>query len=208
MSCWTAWGAVVHRRPPRRFTPAARLAMRACAIALIHRPPRRSWRSCAPPAPGTYGARLRGIIVVLWRAGLRIGEALALAETDLDPGRGALLIGRGKGGKRREVGMDGWGWGQLEPWLEYRRGLPVGPLLCVLHGPTRGRPWAPAAVCRELRRAGARAGVRRRLAPHQLRHAHAVEMAHKGGAAGRHPAPTRARPPRHHQRLPPRDRQH
>jgi Phage integrase family len=33
---------------------------------------------------------------------------------------------------------------------------------------------------RELRRAGARAGVRRRLAPHQLRHAHAVEMAHEG----------------------------
>src|SRR5450755_2784435 len=31
------------------------------------------------------GVRLRGIIVVLWRAGLRISEALALNETDLDP---------------------------------------------------------------------------------------------------------------------------
>jgi len=30
-----------------------------------------------------YGDRLRGMIVVLWRAGLRIHEALALAETDL-----------------------------------------------------------------------------------------------------------------------------
>jgi hypothetical protein len=60
--------------------------------------------------PGAFGDRLRGVIVVLWRAGLRIGEALALAETDLDPGRGAVLIRRGKGGKRREVGMDGWGW--------------------------------------------------------------------------------------------------
>jgi len=55
-----------------------------------------------------------------------------------------------------------------------------GRCFCVLHGPSRGRPWAPAAVRRELRRAGARAGVRRRLAPHQLRHAHAVEMAHEG----------------------------
>jgi hypothetical protein len=112
--------------------------------------------------PGAYGDRLRGIIVVLWHAGLRVGEALALAETDLDPSRGAVLIRRGKGGKRREVGMDGWGWRQLEPWLEYRRQLPVGPLFCVLHGPSRGRPWAPPAVRRELRRAGARAGVRRR----------------------------------------------
>ena len=38
------------------------------------------------------GVRLRGVIVVLWRAGLRISEALALSETDLDPERGALLV--------------------------------------------------------------------------------------------------------------------
>jgi integrase len=35
------------------------------------------------------GLRLRGVIVVLWRAGLRISEALSLNETDLDPARGA-----------------------------------------------------------------------------------------------------------------------
>ena len=29
-----------------------------------------------------HGQRLRGLIVVLWRAGLRISEALALAESD------------------------------------------------------------------------------------------------------------------------------
>ena len=31
-----------------------------------------------------------------------------------------------------------------------------------------------------LRRSAATAGVRRRFAPHQLRHAHAVELAHEG----------------------------
>jgi integrase len=51
-----------------------------------------------------HGRRLRGLIVVLWRAGLRIHEALALAEADLDPRRGALLVRRGKGGRRREIG--------------------------------------------------------------------------------------------------------
>jgi hypothetical protein len=55
-----------------------------------------------------HGRRLRGLIVILWRAGLRIQEALALAEADLDQQRGALLVRRGKGGRRREVGMDGW----------------------------------------------------------------------------------------------------
>lgn len=44
------------------------------------------------------GVRLRGLIVVLWRAGLRVSEALALAESDLDPSRGAILVRRGKGG--------------------------------------------------------------------------------------------------------------
>jgi integrase len=52
------------------------------------------------------GARRRALIVILWRAGLRIGEALDLAETDLDATRGAVLVRNGKGGRRREVGMD------------------------------------------------------------------------------------------------------
>jgi integrase len=64
---------------------------------------------------GVHGRRLRGLIVVLWRAGLRICEALALAEADLDPRRGSLLVRRGKGGRRREVGMDEWAWEQRQP---------------------------------------------------------------------------------------------
>ena len=39
-----------------------------------------------------HGWRLRALIVVLWRGGLRIQEALALAEPDLDPRRGSLLV--------------------------------------------------------------------------------------------------------------------
>jgi len=126
-----------------------------------------------------HGRRLRGLIVVLWRAGLRIHEALALAEADGDPRRGSPLVRCGKGGRRREVGMDDWAWEQLEPWLQARVELPVGPLFCVVNGATRGRPWAAAARS-ELRRVARDAGVRRRFAPHQLRHAHAVELAREG----------------------------
>jgi site-specific recombinase XerD len=129
---------------------------------------------------GPHGFRLRGLIVVLWRAGLRIHEALALTESDLDHRRGPLLVRRGKGGRRREVGMDEWGWEHLQPWLDLRLELTIGSLFCIIDGPTRGRPWSVAAVRAHLRRAAAAAGVRRRFAPHQLRHAHAVEMAHEG----------------------------
>jgi integrase len=76
--------------------------------------------------------------------------------------------------------MDPWGWEELQAWLDVRRELPFGALLCVINGPTRGRHWSPAAARAELRRTAAAAGVRRRFAPHQLRHAHAVEMAREG----------------------------
>jgi len=46
---------------------------------------------------GPDGLRLRGVIVMLWRAGLRISEALALNEADLNPDRGAVLVRHGKG---------------------------------------------------------------------------------------------------------------
>jgi site-specific recombinase XerD len=125
---------------------------------------------------GPHGQRLRGLIVILWRAGLRIQEALSLGEADLDQRRGSLLVRHGKGGRRREVGMDAWGWHQLQPWLDTRLELPVGPLFCIVTGASRGRHWANAAARADLRRTAAKAGVRRRFAPHQLRHAHAVEM--------------------------------
>jgi site-specific recombinase XerD len=57
-------------------------------------------------ADGSHRRRLGGLIVVLWRAGLRIHEALAVGEADLDHRRGSLLVQHGKGGRRREVGMD------------------------------------------------------------------------------------------------------
>jgi integrase len=92
------------------------------------------------------GARLNGLIVILWRAGLRINEALSLTETDLDQRRGSILVRQGKNDRRREVGMDAWGWSALAPWLAERATLPDGPLFCVIAGPTRGHAWSAGAA--------------------------------------------------------------
>ncbi len=129
--------------------------------------------------PGAYADRLRGLIAIVCRAGLRISEALALTESDLDPKTGSVLVRAGKGGKRRMVGIDDWGWEHVARWSEHRIQLPIGPCFCILAGPTRGSGWSAAAARGELRRLAAQAGVRRRFAPHQLRHAHAIEMAHE-----------------------------
>ena len=127
-----------------------------------------------------YGNRINGLIVVLWRAGLRINEALSLNETDLEERRGSILVRHGKNDRRRQVGMDAWGWSALGPWLSERATLPVGPLFCVIAGPTRGHAWSAGAARLQLHQIALEAGVRRRFAPHQLRHAHAVELLHEG----------------------------
>jgi site-specific recombinase XerC len=71
--------------------------------------------------------------------------------------------------------MDG-----LRPWLAERATLPVGPLFCVIAGPTRGHARSASAARLQLHQVTLEAGVRRRFAPHQLRHAHAVELLHEG----------------------------
>jgi site-specific recombinase XerC len=90
---------------------------------------------------GPGGARLRALVVILWRAGLRIGEALDLAETDLDSSRGAVLVRRGKGGRRREAG-----------WIAGRGHTIPTRWLCRLHRACR--------VCRACRWRRCRHNVR------------------------------------------------
>src|SRR3954447_9795008 len=118
---------------------------------LAGRPPRSKGRRYPADPPRTeeiiavmrccgerpHGLRARGLIVVLWRAGVRIQEALDLTELDLDARRGSVLVRRGKGGRRREVGMDDWGFEQLESWLRARR---------VIAGRSAVRPAAPVGV--------------------------------------------------------------
>ena len=76
--------------------------------------------------------------------------------------------------------MDPWAWSVLADWTAERTSFPPGPLFCVIDGPTRGRAWCATAVRAELRHLAVEAGVRRRFAPHQMRHAHAVELLREG----------------------------
>jgi integrase len=69
---------------------------------LAGRPPRNKGLRYPPDPPtveeivvmraaggGAHGPRLRAFIVLLWRAGLRINEALTVTEHDLEPGAGS-----------------------------------------------------------------------------------------------------------------------
>jgi hypothetical protein len=73
-----------------------------------------------------------------------------------------------EGGKRRMVGMDDWGWEHVARWTEHRVKLPIGPLFCILAGPTRGRGWSATGARGELRRATVPAS--RHAGEHSLKH--------------------------------------
>jgi hypothetical protein len=67
----------------------------------------------------------------------------------------------GRGSRRRESGIDPWGWEQLSPWLAASIELPVGPLFCITDGSTQGRSWSSAGADArvELVAAGDRLGI-------------------------------------------------
>src|SRR5437016_1978829 len=61
-------------------------------------------KACSNRAP--TGIRNRALLVLLYRGGLRITEALRLHPKDLDRAAGTVTVLRGKGGKRRTIGLD------------------------------------------------------------------------------------------------------
>jgi site-specific recombinase XerD len=134
-------------------------------------------RQCSRRAP--TGVRNRALLAVLWRCGLRIGEALALAPKDIDADAGVLVVQRGKGGKRRVVGVDAGTVALVGRWLEVRRkrGIPSGaPLFCSL----AGNPMDQSYVRHMLPRLARRAGIDKRTHAHGLRHAMAVDLVRVG----------------------------
>ena len=130
---------------------------------------------------GATGARNRALLVLLWRGGLRIAEALALRPGDLDAAAGQVRVRRGKGGMPRTVGLDPEAFAAVDAWLERRRALGLtghDPLLCTLQGGDLDPGYCRAM----LKRVARRAGIRRRVHLHGLRHTHAVELVREGAA--------------------------
>lgn len=86
LSCWTCAVAGARRRPCPASIKVDRRATRGSGIRLTHRRVEEIIAVMHAAGDDADAIRLRGLIVVLWRAGLRISEALTLNESDLDAG--------------------------------------------------------------------------------------------------------------------------
>lgn len=136
--------------------------------------------------------RNRALIAVLYRSGLRVSEALAVEPKDIDRERSAIRVLFAKGGRSRTVGIDRSGMAELAAWLDARPSLGLDepksgssrrlgtPLFCILNGPARGEPLDSGYVRLLFKRLALKAGVRKRVHPHGLRHTHAAEFRQEG----------------------------
>jgi site-specific recombinase XerD len=131
------------------------------------------FNACSKRAP--TGIRNRALLVVLYRGGLRIAEALSVLPKDLNAEAGTIRVLRGKGQKPRLVALDAGAWAVLQVWLERRSQLGItarSPLFCTLKGASMKTAYVRAMLPRLARKAG----IQRRVHPHCLRHSFAFEL--------------------------------
>jgi site-specific recombinase XerD len=131
----------------------------------------------------TSGIRIRGLVGVLFGAGLRVGETVALWPRDVETAAGKIRIRHGKGDQWRVAGIDPDAAALIDHWIERRASLGLGnryPLFCTYSSNNFGRPISDRYVRAGLARLAAKAGLDKRVHPHGLRHTLAVDLSDSG----------------------------
>lgn len=126
--------------------------------------------SCATERHLTTGARDAAMIGMLYGAGLRRGEVVALDLDDYDPESGDVVV-HGKGNKKRTTRVPSGSREAIDAWLQVR-GRQAGPLFVAVNKAGRVDPrlrrLTTQAVYAMLQRRAPRAKVKR-FAPHDMR---------------------------------------
>jgi integrase/recombinase XerC len=139
------------------------------------------------PEPGVASAlaalRDHALAELLYGAGLRVGELVALDVRDVDLAQGEVRV-LGKGGKERVVPLPVAARNALAAWLERRRrpGVLGEPLFVALRARRGEAPRRLDArdVRRRLARRALAAGLADRVHPHRLRHSYATHLLDMG----------------------------
>lgn len=140
-------------------------------------------REGARDRAGRGALRDRALVELLYGAGIRVGELVALDVRDIDLHRGDVRVW-GKGGKERVVPLPAAARNALGEYLDQRRrpGVLSEPLFPSLRAKRGENPRRldPRDVRRILRRRADRAGVVDRVSPHRLRHSYATHLLDMG----------------------------
>jgi len=160
-----------HVETPRAGRPLPKTLSRAAAGALVE----------AIGGDDPRGVRDRTLLEMLYATGLRASECLGLRLADVNMNAGYALC-TGKGQKQRLVPLGEHAREWLRRYLQAARPAFTRTRDCgrVFVNP-RGGPLSRQSSWTIVRRAGAAAGLRRKVSPHVLRHSFASHLL-EGGA--------------------------
>jgi site-specific recombinase XerD len=123
------------------------------------------------------GAKYKAALGTAYGAGLRVSEVASLKIDDIDSKRMLLRVEQGKGRKDRNA--------MLSPqllillrlwWSEGRRRNVILPHGWLFPGQNRTDPISTRQLHRAVHEAAERAGIRKRVSPHTLRHSFATHL--------------------------------
>lgn len=129
-----------------------------------------------PAQSGRLGLRNRALLELLYGAGLRVGEAVALDMGDLDLGQRLVRVRAGKGDRDRIVPFGPPCAQALQRWLAEGRDDPTGGAVFLNN---RGGRLSARSAWRVVRDAGAMNGIPD-VHPHALRHSCATHLMGSG----------------------------
>jgi site-specific recombinase XerD len=120
--------------------------------------------------------RYQAIAMVMYGAGLRVSEALALEVRDIDGERGVIRVRHGKGDKAREAKLSP----SLYQWLRdyWRREQPTGPYLFASQ--KTGKILQAETIRGAVSKAAKDAWIKKHVTPHVLRHSFATHLLEQG----------------------------
>lgn len=117
----------------------------------------------------------RALALLMYSAGLRVGEVVRLRPEDLDADRGMLRVKQGKGGKDRYTLLSPRA---MEAVAIYRAAFPSTRWL--FPGARPDRHLTTRSVEKSVQAAALRAGLTRAVTPHMLRHSFATHLLEAG----------------------------
>ena len=123
---------------------------------------------------GRDGFRDWLLIMMMYRHGLRVGEAVNLKWDQVDLHTAKLHVNRLKNGDASVHFIEG---DELRALRKLQRDYPDSPFLFCSE---RDGPLSPRTVHAIVARAGAKAGIKFPVHPHQLRHARGFRLAQDG----------------------------
>lgn len=131
---------------------------------------------------GKWGLRNRLIVEMLYGSGLRVSELVNTRISRLHLDEGYMLV-EGKGNKQRLVPMSPVAVELAEKYLKFRSTLKVSSKsLDILFLNNRGTGMTRVMVFYILKELAQKAGIRKNVSPHTLRHSFATHLL-EGGAS-------------------------